>query len=625
MAATLLRFPTATKSLLGLGGSTTFWDAASFGLVERAQHPRRDRRILVEVRRRSTQSRAAPRRSRRCARPRRRDAASSPTRRRRRVRVPAQRNVDGRCRRPYTGRRLTRSSSSTARRPRAACASIRSRSTSYYFAPQKCFASDGGLWLALCSPAALERIERLKAARAGSPATLDLSIAVENSRLDQTYNTPALATLFLLDQQLQWMLDNGGLEFAAGRCDRVGRTPSTAGPTGIRYATPFVKDPDVPQPGHRDDRLRRTVDAAALGVGVARERHRRRRAVPQTRPESAPDRAVPRDRSRRRRDAHPAQSTSCWSAWQADRMLLLHEVHTVVGPTRRRVRRRVSRRLDADARQDDDARLLYYLKLAHGTGRAYHHTTITAFARRRRLRVARAARADRRPTQLGRRRRRHASRGQGQDAASRRLVADARSRSRDGSDRRTRARRRALHGRQRVAARSDARQYLENARTHYAPSLEARTERSLLTLLAVFQAALGAPRRREVILWQRVDFPERLPGAVHARTPGPREGAGHVDARRVAKCATTGKAGCCGPRRGRRYELVPSAAAAAFPHCEVFDGSGASWSLPQSWPPSAGHSPLNTPHAHVKPGATHACTIHMSVSSVLRPPIAEHC
>jgi len=112
----------------------------------------------------------------------------------------------------------------------------------YYFAPQKVFASDGGLWLALFSPAALERVERLHASGRWCPPTLDLTIAIENTRLDQTYNTPALATLFLLDQQLQWMLGNGGLEFAAGRSDES---------AAIIYrwaekqplATPFVADP----------------------------------------------------------------------------------------------------------------------------------------------------------------------------------------------------------------------------------------------------------------------------------------------------------------------------------------------------------------------------------------------
>src|SRR4051794_7503014 len=110
----------------------------------------------------------------------------------------------------------------------------------YYFAPQKCFASDGGLWFALCSPAAIARIENLAGTR-WMPPTLDLSIALQNSRLDQTYNTPALATVFLFDQQLRWMLENGGLEFAAGRCDRSA-AHIYGWADGHTYATPFVKD-----------------------------------------------------------------------------------------------------------------------------------------------------------------------------------------------------------------------------------------------------------------------------------------------------------------------------------------------------------------------------------------------
>lgn len=87
----------------------------------------------------------------------------------------------------------------------------------YYFAPQKSFASDGGLWLAACSPAAVERIGRIKASGRWMPASMDLSIALDNSRQDQTYNTPALVTLHLLDSQIRWMLDQGGLAWCAQR------------------------------------------------------------------------------------------------------------------------------------------------------------------------------------------------------------------------------------------------------------------------------------------------------------------------------------------------------------------------------------------------------------------------
>jgi phosphoserine aminotransferase len=90
----------------------------------------------------------------------------------------------------------------------------------YYFAPQKCFGSEGGLWLALISPAAVERVERLSTTGRFVPAFLDLKLAITNSRLQQTYNTPALATLLLLAEQVDWFLGNGGLEWAASRSDR---------------------------------------------------------------------------------------------------------------------------------------------------------------------------------------------------------------------------------------------------------------------------------------------------------------------------------------------------------------------------------------------------------------------
>jgi phosphoserine aminotransferase len=94
-----------------------------------------------------------------------------------------------------------------------------SQSDCYYFAPQKSFASDGGLWIAIMSPSAIARVEKIKASGRWVPAFFDLSIAIENSRLDQTYNTPALATIILLAEQIKWMNENGGLKFAAGRSE----------------------------------------------------------------------------------------------------------------------------------------------------------------------------------------------------------------------------------------------------------------------------------------------------------------------------------------------------------------------------------------------------------------------
>ena len=113
----------------------------------------------------------------------------------------------------------------------------------YYFAPQKSFASDGGLWVALLSPAALERVTRIHDSGRWVPASLDLSIAVEQSRLDQTYNTPALATIIMFVNQLEWMLEGGGLDFAAGRSEASARNLYGWAEESA-FATPFVAKPD---------------------------------------------------------------------------------------------------------------------------------------------------------------------------------------------------------------------------------------------------------------------------------------------------------------------------------------------------------------------------------------------
>jgi len=113
----------------------------------------------------------------------------------------------------------------------------------YYFAPQKSFGSDGGLWIALMSPAALARSESIKASGRWIPDFLDLETAVDNSRKDQTYNTPALATIFLMAEQVDWFNDNGGLAWSTRR---------TAESSGVLYdwaentdiALPFVSEPE---------------------------------------------------------------------------------------------------------------------------------------------------------------------------------------------------------------------------------------------------------------------------------------------------------------------------------------------------------------------------------------------
>lgn len=133
----------------------------------------------------------------------------------------------------------------------------------YYFAPQKCFASDGGLWLAAMSPAALERVGRIAETGRYVPAFLDLGIAIENSRKNQTYNTPALATLYLLVEQLDWLNGNGGLDFAVGRTsDSANRLYTWAEKS--EYAAPFVADPAARSLVVGTVDLADSVDAAAV-------------------------------------------------------------------------------------------------------------------------------------------------------------------------------------------------------------------------------------------------------------------------------------------------------------------------------------------------------------------------
>ncbi len=117
-----------------------------------------------------------------------------------------------------------------------------SQADAYYFAPQKCFASDGGLWAALLSPASVERIARIEASKRFTPASLSLPIALENSLKDQTYNTPALATLFLLADQIRWMLDGGGLAWCVARSSESS-THLYEWAEQSQYATPFVTAP----------------------------------------------------------------------------------------------------------------------------------------------------------------------------------------------------------------------------------------------------------------------------------------------------------------------------------------------------------------------------------------------
>lgn len=237
--ADLFSLPDGYEVLLGIGGSTLFWDAASFGLVER-------RSTHVVIGEFSSKFAAVTKAAPHLDDPQVCETAPGDT-----PVLPDRVEGDVYA---YPHNETSTGVTVDIHRPdgdalvvidgTSAAGGIRVDPRAfdvYYFAPQKCFASDGGIWFALCSPAALARIEKIKGTR-WTPASLDLSIAVENSRLEQTYNTPALATLYLLERQLRWMLDNGGYEFSAGRCDRSAATIydwADAHP----HATPFVQDP----------------------------------------------------------------------------------------------------------------------------------------------------------------------------------------------------------------------------------------------------------------------------------------------------------------------------------------------------------------------------------------------
>lgn len=137
----------------------------------------------------------------------------------------------------------------------------------YYFAPQKNLGSDGGLWMAVVSPAAIERIERIAASGRYIPEFLSLKNALDNSRLNQTLNTPALTTLFLLEQQVSWILDNGGLQWADART-RESSSALYEWAEASSVATPFVTDAADRSPVVVTIDFDPTVDAAAIASSL---------------------------------------------------------------------------------------------------------------------------------------------------------------------------------------------------------------------------------------------------------------------------------------------------------------------------------------------------------------------
>ena len=240
--AELFALPDGYEILLGNGGTTVLWDALTFGVIDRrSQHLR-----FGEFSSKFAQAAAAAPHLEEPS-----NLFAEPGTHPLPVADPA---VDAYC--------LTHNETSTGvamplQRPDGAEGLVLVDATSaagglrfdasevdcYYFAPQKGLASDGGLWLAAVSPAAVERIERIATSGRWVPASLDLKIALDNSRKDQTYNTPALATIFLARHQVEWINSNGGLEWSASRCDRsaeaiYGWAESSS------YATPFVADAD---------------------------------------------------------------------------------------------------------------------------------------------------------------------------------------------------------------------------------------------------------------------------------------------------------------------------------------------------------------------------------------------
>ncbi len=235
----LFSLPDDYEVLLGNGGTHVFWDAAIFGLIERRSQHLEFGEFSAKF---AATAAAAPFL----------DAPDIIASRPGTHPLPASREgID-----LYA---LTHNETSTGvameiRRVRGGLVAVDATSAAgglrvdpaevdcYYFAPQKCFASEGGLWVTLCSPAAIERIERIRASERWVPPSIDLKIALDNSRLDQTYNTPALATLFLFLDQVDWVNRNGGLEWAAGRCDKsAGALYGWADASA--YARPFVVEP----------------------------------------------------------------------------------------------------------------------------------------------------------------------------------------------------------------------------------------------------------------------------------------------------------------------------------------------------------------------------------------------
>ncbi len=269
--ATLFALPSEYEVALGVGGSTLFWDLAAYSLVER----RSAHAVHGEFSAKFAQAARAPH-------------LSPPLL----VEAPAgsRAELDGAARGADASSvdawALVQNETSTGvaapvRRPRLASGVPAAGLTivdatsaagcltwdpleadAYYFSPQKGIGADGGLWIAALSPAAIERAERLAGERF-VPATLSLAAAVRESRKDQTLNTPAISTLLLAAEQIDWLNASGGMSWAAARCaDSSGRLYAWA--ESRPWASPFVEDPTIRSKSVVTIDLDATIDAALL-------------------------------------------------------------------------------------------------------------------------------------------------------------------------------------------------------------------------------------------------------------------------------------------------------------------------------------------------------------------------
>ena len=239
----LFSLPEGYEVVLGNGGSTAFWDVATFGLV-------RDRAQFLSFGEFGAKFASGVKKAPHLGDPTilKADPGSAPV-------FSAEAGVDAYCS-PHnetstgvalTPRRVAGADADAlviidATSAAGGLAVDATEFDTYYFAPQKSFGSDGGLWFALMSPAAIQRAAEIKESGRWIPDFLDLQTAIDNARLDQTYNTPALATILMMAEQVDWFNANGGLDWCVGR---------TTESSGVLYdwaeasdvATPFVSDP----------------------------------------------------------------------------------------------------------------------------------------------------------------------------------------------------------------------------------------------------------------------------------------------------------------------------------------------------------------------------------------------